>query len=151
MRNVTFHDSLELLGWRNETQVSKYSHSKGLISLEAHTKWIRERLDLLPMQPFWIFENGLNNVGFTRFDRSLDLEEFVISIVINPSLRGKGFGTTILNMSIERCLEENFGIDFYAEAHRDNPASQAIFLKCGFHEVGASGDFLGFKRFANAN
>ena len=106
---------------------------------------------LILKQPFWIFENDLGIIGFIRFDLNLALLHFEISIVVDPKLRGKGFGRIILTHAVETCLARNPGFNLYAEAHIENLTSHLLFLKCGFQKCELKKDFLVFKRSANPN
>ena len=151
MREVVFQDSEEILAWRNQSEVREFSRNQDLITKETHSQWLNERLKLIPDQPFWMFESGSGKVGFVRFDLDSAVKLYEISIVVNPSMRGKGFGKEILNRAIKNCLSKNSDLNFVAEAHRNNLDSQSLFLNCGFHEFAINGNFLVFKRLANSN
>ena len=150
MRDVTFQDSEILLDWRNESKVRMYSRNSDLITKEIHTHWLSQRLLIICDQPFWMFENSQERIGFVRFDFDVALQHYEISIVLNPALRGKGFGEVILKTSIENCLALRSDSTFFAEVHEDNPASHSLFLNCGFRKIGLDGNFLVLKRFANS-
>ena len=151
MREVGFQDSEEILAWRNQAEVREFSRNQDLITREIHLQWLNERLKLIPDQPFWMFESGLGNVGFVRFDLDSAAKLYEISIVVNPSMRGKGFGKEILNRAINNCLSKNSDSNFFAEAHKNNLDSHSLFLNCGFQEFATNGNFLVFKRLANHN
>ena len=151
IRDVTVADADVLHSWRNEAQVQRISRQQRPISNREHVAWLSDRLSLLPSQPFWMFENEMVNIGIVRFDFDLVLKHFEISITINPLLRGRGFGESILNLAIENCLIKHPGANFYAEAHQDNHASRQLFLNCGFEEIKPNGKFLVFKRITNSN
>jgi RimJ/RimL family protein N-acetyltransferase len=151
IRSATIQDSRNLLEWRNEAGVREYSHDPGLISKQRHEDWLVHRLRLLSIEPFWIFENELGNIGFVRFDLNVALNYFEVSIIVNPLFRGMGYGRIILNRAIEKCLAEHSGVSFLAEAHENNQASKKLFINSGFKEVGHKKNFLVFKRTANLN
>ena len=151
MRDVAFKDSEEILDWRNQAEVRKFSRNQDLITKETHLLWLNNRLKIVPTQPFWMFESSSEKIGFVRLDFDSALKLYEISIVINPSLRGKGFGKEILNRAIENCLTQNADSNFIAEAHINNLASRSLFLNCGFREFTLNGNFLVFKRLANHN
>jgi ribosomal protein S18 acetylase RimI-like enzyme len=151
MRDVTSQDSAELLEWRNEIGVRKFSHNQEPISERDHASWLFNRLKTLTREPFWVFEEGLDKVGIVRFDFKPEFNHFAISIIINPSLRGRGYGKIILNKAIEKYLESNPKANFHAEVHKDNVASKILFLDAGFQEITAEKKFLIFKRIANFN
>jgi L-amino acid N-acyltransferase YncA len=71
--------------------------------------------------------------------------------MINPSLRGRGYGKIILNKAIEKCIKSNPKAIFHAEVHKDNVTSKLLFLDAGFQEITVENNFLIFKRIANFN
>ena len=151
MREVAFQDSEEILAWRNQSEVREFSRNQDLITKETHSQWLNQRLKLIPAQPFWMFESGSGKVGFVRFDLDSAVKLYEISIVVNPAMRGKGFGKEILNRAINKCLSKNSDSNFIAEAHKNNLGSHSLFLNCGFQEIAINGNFLVFKRLANHN
>ena len=151
IRDVDFSDAEMLLAWRNEPEVRKFSHFQGIISKKEHLDWLHRRLNLLPSQPFWIFENELGMVGATRFDFNPVQKHFEISITINSMHRGQGLGKRVLDLAITNFLRIYPGGNLYAETHQDNKASRMLFLGCGFKEIESSKNFLVFERIANTN
>lgn len=151
MRDATAQDSVELFEWRNEIGVRKFLHNQEPISESDHTSWLLNRLDSLAREPFWVFEAGSNKIGIIRFDFKRELNYFAISIIINPSFRGKGYGKIILNKAIEKCLKSNPKTNFHAEVHKDNITSKLLFLDAGFQEMTVENNFLIFKRITNPN
>ena len=151
MRDATAQDSAELFEWRNEIGVREFSHNKEPISESDHTSWLFNRLNSLAREPFWVFEEELNKVGMVRFDFKPEFNYFTISILINPSLRGKGYGKIILNKAIEKYLKSNPKANFHAEVHKDNVTSKLLFLDAGFQEMTVVNNFLIFKRITNPN
>ena len=148
IRDVTFKDSETLLEWRNQPEVRIFSRNQGLILKATHTQWLENRLKLISNEPFWMFENSVQKIGFVRFDFDSALKHYEISIVINPAVRGKGFGKMILNLAIENCMAQNPDLNFFAEAHINNLSSQSLFLNGGFQELELKGEFLAYKRIA---
>jgi len=151
IRNVTVQDSAEIFAWRNEVGVREFSHNQDPIFEKDHRLWLQNRIETVAYEPFLIFEYEDKRVGLVRFDFVAELDYFAISIIINPSIRGKGFGKTILNKAIERVLESNPRANFHAEVHCDNETSKSLFLSAGFKEFSIENNFLIFKRFANLN
>ena len=151
MRDATIQDSQEMLKWRNEAEVRRFSHSKELIAEEDHNLWLKSRLILLPSEPFCVFENELGKIGFIRLDFDGEFNHFKVSILLNPIFRGKGYGKVILNKSMKKSLEIKHVESFYAETHVDNQASKSLFLNNGFQELGNFNNFLLLKKFTNFN
>lgn len=142
-------DSLDLLDWRNEALARKFSRSQELISENAHDVWLISRLARIQQEPFLIFENDLGKIGFVRFDLRENLQDFIISIGINPMHRGKGFGRLTLNYAIEACVNQNPGADYFAEVQKDNFNSIRLFLESGFDEISRDDNFLLLQRTYN--
>ena len=134
IRDVTFKDSETLLEWRNQPEVRIFSRNQGLILKATHTQWLENRLKLISNEPFWMFENSVQKIGFVRFDFDSALKHYEISIV--------------LNLAIENCMAQNPDLNFFAEAHINNLSSQSLFLNCGFQELELKGEFLAYKRIA---
>lgn len=151
MRDVTVQDSPDLLAWRNEIDVRKFSRNQREISELVHRNWLVNRLDRLPGEPFWAFENGAEKIGFIRFEFNPILNHHEISISVNPSLRGRGYGRVILNHAIEKFWEAGSAQSLYAEIHRENEVSKSLFVASGFMEFGSDKHFLFFKRDASFN
>lgn len=142
MRNVNQSDAAILLEWRNLPEVRKFSKQREKISRVNHEDWLAKRLDLLPAQPFWMFESDSISLGTTRFDLNPTLPNFKISISVNPDFRRRGIGKQILQSSIKFCQGDNPGAHFSAEAHTSNKISQQLFLGCGFRYSANKGEFL---------
>jgi UDP-2,4-diacetamido-2,4,6-trideoxy-beta-L-altropyranose hydrolase len=145
MRDVSIQDSADLLEWRNDPYAREFSHTQGLITPETHDAWLKNRIKLLPNEPFFAFTSDLGKVGFTRFDFDKSLDTYRVAILVNPLLRGRGLGKLILSLSIDDCLARKSGVSIYATVHKNNQASNKIFFDCGFHELGMEGNFLIWK------
>ena len=149
MRDTTIQDSLDLFEWRNAIEVRKISRNQALIPKKVHEQWLLNRLNLQPHEPFWMFESAIGKIGFVRFDSTEILNQFAISLVINPLFRGEGYGKIILSQAINEFLAHNPEAGFHAEAHKSNLISRSLFLNSGFKEFGSDKNFLLFKRSAN--
>lgn len=149
MRNATIQDSQLLLEWRNDDHARRYSHSRVGVPEEEHRQWLNDRLKLISHEPFWIFENELKVIGVVRLDFESLHQHFRISILINPLMRGEGYGKIILNRTISNLEAQNPNTSLYAEIHRDNLVSQKLFTKCGFDRFESDTEFLVFKRITN--
>ncbi len=146
MRNVSIEDSQILLAWRNDIQARRYSHSQIEISEKEHGLWLTDRLKRVPSEPFWMFEEGLKIIGVVRLDFDSHRQYFRVSILINPMLRGAGYGSAILNHAISSLIGQNVKLNLHAEIHKENLISQKLFTNCGFQILGSDSDFLFFKR-----
>jgi len=146
IRDATNRDSLDLLSWRNDHEVRKFSREQGLLSEETHAFWLIDRLRRIPKEPFWVFEDQFGKIGFVRFDFDKVHKHFEISIIVNPLRRGEGLGKEMLKQATSKCLRDHPLITLYAETHKDNQASVSLFLMSNFIKVGFQDNFLFFKR-----
>ena len=150
-RDVTMNDSRILFTWHNDGLVRKFSRSTEYVTFEKHSTWLSNRLDLIPNEPFWLFESSTHEVGTTRFDLDLESGQFEVSITINPLFHGMGFGRKLLEKSIVEISKVHPGVNLYAEIHKENEASRHLFLNFGFVEFSAKGEFQLLKRVADTN
>ena len=132
MRHAKKSDSQILFKWRNHASVRRYSRNSGIISPDVHEEWFERKLDLAEGgSKILIFSNLIKHVGMSRLD-SLIGNSAEISILVEPSMHGKGLGSKILGQSIEYAfLELNYS-ELHASIHPENSTSLALFSKFGF-------------------
>lgn len=141
VRDVGYEDTDFLLEWRNALDVRIHSVNESLISVEEHKEWFNSRLEHLRAEPFWVFENELQIVGIVRFDKTINLNEFQVSILINPNLRGLGHGEIILKHALTKFHSANESARITALVKNQNIASMRLFLGSGFISFEKQGDF----------
>jgi len=130
IRLAKWEDSQEILNWWNDPLTRKMMKNNIVVNYEEHKKW---------------FESILNNknkilllgfiknkkIGVVRFDK-FENNNWEISINLNPTFRGLGFGKILLSLGIEYMLQ-NFSVkSFFAKFKNINIASQKTFLANGF-------------------
>jgi UDP-2,4-diacetamido-2,4,6-trideoxy-beta-L-altropyranose hydrolase len=146
-RTATLSDAAALLTWRNDPSVRKYAQNSEHISIDEHQDWFKARLQRTKLEPFFLFEDDSRLIGMSRLDmHSQSLDKFEISILIDPSEHGKGFGTRILTMTCESFFGQYPEKSITAKVHRNNQVSQNLFISAGFELVTISEDFLDFEK-----
>ena len=103
-----------------------------LVSLDEHSEWYQRSLS----NPYRRMYIGIINelkVGIVRFDFDTDTLQSVVSINLNPKLRGNDYGFTLLDKAI-RLYEQSKYTTLMAIIKKGNSASLKIFQKCDFQK-----------------
>jgi RimJ/RimL family protein N-acetyltransferase len=133
MRVVTLSDMGQILSWRNSEDCVKYSKSNSAISVSQHKDWFEARILRNSGEPYFIFALDNQDIGTVRFDYvESNSKIFVTSIIMNPDLYGRGYGSKILSLAINHALNDFPHMELTAEIHQQNIASRKIFLKNHF-------------------
>lgn len=128
LREATIDDALLLFNWVNDKDVRFNSINQETIIWKNHLNWLESRLN--GKDTFiYILTDGETNYGQIRIDGHNNWWTIDYSIDINN--RGKGFGSLIINLLIEKC--KNF--NFKAFVKKSNLSSIHVFVKLGFNEV----------------
>lgn len=123
-------DSHEIWEWRNDEQTRKMSLTHDEISLTNHQTWYTKAL-ADKNKCMYIISNQTEKVGVVRFDHSND-NTHLISINLNPKVRGKGYGSKTLNLAVNTFKLKNTEVKIIAEIDYKNMTSRHIFEKNGF-------------------
>jgi RimJ/RimL family protein N-acetyltransferase len=139
---ATRADSRDLFEWRNEPDSRRASKNSAPIEWETHTAWFAAAL-VSPERTIYIGYRGSKKIGCIRFDR-MRTDVFLVSIVVAPAERGRGFGHALLRSGVAVLP----GIVLEAEIAADNLASQRIFEACGFERIltESNNKFLRYRR-----
>jgi RimJ/RimL family protein N-acetyltransferase len=128
-------DCQDVYDWRNDPASVKASKNPESISWTVHSAWYEKSL-LMDARRILIGYFGETKVGSVRLDEIPDRRNaFLISIMVAPSLRGRGIGAKLLSAAISH----SNGI-LEAEILPDNSKSQRIFERCGFSRVESNDD-----------
>lgn len=132
IRAADLSDLQDIFEWRNDSFSRSMFLSSEAVSLYEHIYWYQRSLEN-PLRRIYI--GSINNikVGVVRFDFDEDADQSEVSINLNPLLRGKGFGVTLLSKSIS-IYKQSKGSTLIATVKRENASSLRIFSKCGFHK-----------------
>jgi RimJ/RimL family protein N-acetyltransferase len=151
LRPFEGRDSQKLLDWRNHESVRLYSRSPNLISQSEHEFWVHHRLsNSESSSQIFIAENSVGGTyGMVRLDLSGE-DRAEISIIVDPTKFGRGFGSLMLKKLIEYSFTSMKLKGLIAVIHKDNSASLALFRKFGFVFVSAENDFCKFDLLSRA-
>jgi len=136
MRRMLPADSLTLLEWRNHESVRNFARNRVPILLKDHELWVTEMLnDSGSKSIINFFLEGEQPVGMSHLDW-VDEETSELSILVNPSLWGRGYGSSILELTIRQSKTLLNIVRLFATIHKDNLGSIRLFTKFGFSQVG---------------
>ena len=133
---ATTVDRDDLFAWRNDPLTQRVSKNSVPIKWETHVAWFAASL-ASPDRTIYIGYSGTSKIGSIRFDRiGSARHEFLVSIMIAPEQRGRGFGGALLRAGIDTLPDALLK----AEIAADNFASRRIFEACGFEQIPDSTD-----------
>jgi L-amino acid N-acyltransferase YncA len=133
IKKVTKKDSLEIRLWRNDRKSIFYSKNKKKITLEAHSKWFEKTLNDKKIKIYigYLVKKKLKKkVGVVRFN--IKNKYALISINLNPIMRGKKLSHVLLDAAIKKFLKFK-KIKLIAEIKKNNLASINCFMKTKFY------------------
>ena len=129
IRPATPQDSDDLFTWRNDQQTRAMSISIDEVAHADHDRWFDATLSN-PNRVLYIGEVDNNKIGMCRFDIGED-KTAIVSINLNPLMRGKGWSVEFLKRSIDTFWEIS-KIDLNATIKHNNTASIKCFENIGF-------------------
>ena len=132
LRAVGLEDISILYEWANDPIVRKNSINQSTISWEEHNSWFHARL-LSPTTQIFIMMCNEEPCGQIRFDFNNDV--YQIDYSIDSEFRGKGLGTRIIELGINRMKELAPLPKFIAKVNIQNVPSIKIFEQCGFEKL----------------
>ena len=140
VRLATIQDSADVLLWRNDPLTVRMSLSGTEVSAEKHVQWFVSTLNsndrVHIIGEFTKSDGSLEKIGVCRFDME-EPDRWLISINLNPTLRGRGLSGTFLGQAIEylnSCLASQ-NLTLVAEIREQNIPSVKIFQENGFLHV----------------
>ena len=132
VRHARTNDCFKVFQWRNDAVSQQMSHTSGVTQWESHTKWFNSALNDKNRVLLMCEEGrGPSCVAIVRFD--ISNSRAIISININPLMRGRGLAKACLAESISffnAILPQISYID--AEIKSINTASRRAFESVGF-------------------
>ena len=132
IQKIKKKDSIDIWLWRNDLVSIFYSKNKKRITLEAHNKWFHKILKDKKIKSYigyLVKKNEKKKVGVVRFD--IKNKYALVSINLNPIMRGKGLSYVLLAAGIKKILKFK-KIKLIAEIKNNNITSINCFLKNGF-------------------
>src|SRR5215470_17195520 len=136
IRKADLHDARRIWEWVNDPQVRAMSFSPDTIAWESHLSWMTRKLDD-PLCRLYVGLDGRHEpVGEIRFDIRQEDDSATLSIVIDPNLRGKGFGNSLTRTAAYELFRSTKVSRIEALVKPENASSLSLFRKAGFAEVG---------------
>ena len=146
IQKIIKKDALDIWLWRNDKKSIFFSKNKKKITLEAHNKWFKKNLKNKKIK-FYIGsivkKNQKKKVGVVRFN--IKSKYALVSINLNPVMRGKSLSHTLLATGIKKFLKFK-KIKLIAEIKKNNFASIKCFLKNGFHFLKSRNQYNFYQR-----
>ena len=107
-------------------------------SYEEHFHWFNSSHNL-DETVYWRI--GSTKVGVCRFDHNTKSGVVEVSINMNPTCRGRGYGKRFLASSIS-AFQKDYKSEFLAKIKPENLASLKIFKSVGFQEISFKEDMI---------
>jgi RimJ/RimL family protein N-acetyltransferase len=144
-RVANLADSDLVLNWRNDPIVRKNSRDISIVSAETHNSWFAARIRKCGAEPIFIFSQNNREIGFTRLDLiDPEIGKFEVSIAVGSEMRGKGYGSIILSMTVDAARQMTNAHEIIGNVRSDNYVSRKLFESAGFSTSTSSGDFVSF-------
>jgi len=136
LRPANKNDCQLLWEWTNDSEVRRSSFNMAYISWEEHINWFNNKLND-PNCIIFIAEDSTGTpIGQIRFD--IIGEEAEISISVDNSFRGLGYGVVMIRKGAEEIFQKNIAKIIHALVKLDNIASAKSFDKAGFKDLGTN-------------
>lgn len=130
LRRAKESDCLQVWEWANAPDVRAVSFSSEPIPWENHVQWFRSKLTDQNCLYYIAVNSDDQPVGQIRFD--VKNKEAVISISLDITSRGKGYGSKLIHKASEY-LQKNTKVDLiHAWVKQGNESSLRAFTKAGY-------------------
>jgi RimJ/RimL family protein N-acetyltransferase len=140
VRKALLDDSRDVWLWRNDEQTRKMSVSEQPIEWSSHETWFSQLLQNPKFSIFVGTDSEGKKIGMCRFDLASDTGCAVVSINLNPEMRGKQLSAVFLAEAM-KVFFETASCDLTALIKKENKASIRCFERCGFVYAADLGDF----------
>jgi RimJ/RimL family protein N-acetyltransferase len=132
----------QVLPWRNDPLVYRWSRTNGPIDFVEHVEWFAKRKTRLDEEPVYSYFHRGEFVGMARLDL-ITIDSYEVSLIVSPLHRGKGYGELILK-DICVCFSRNMGRGFklIAKVHSENQVSKRLFNKLNFMPLKSQESFI---------
>jgi len=125
LRRATREDAMIVFEWQTSPGTRVYARNRQVPSLTEHLDWFSEKVASDDSQ-IWVGLSDGRPFGIVRLDRRD--EEWEVSIVVAPHMRGSGFGKAMLAAIDEISRDKKL----FAEVLPGNQASHALFRAAGY-------------------
>jgi len=147
LRSANESDLLDLFRWRNDPVAVANSLSRRPVSLTEHSEWFSRCLvapdDLMLIGELMV-DGGILKAGVCRLTHR-GSGDYLLSINIDPGLRGRGIGRALLEESLKHFLEETDGpVQIHAQVLEANIFSHRLFAGHGFRIASTDGEVVNY-------
>jgi len=134
LRQVCEKDARLVWEWANDPSVRTVSFSAEPIPWGQHLKWFQSKLK----DPDYVFYIALDGedipIGQIRYD--LKDGEAIVSISLDSSFRGQGYGREIIELSSQKLFKVLDAKCIHSYVKMSNEVSVKMFLEAGFKKMG---------------
>lgn len=147
LRKILLDDGPALYNWVMDEETRRNAPSSEPFSLKTHMDWLQKKIND-PQSFILIGEINNSSVGQVRFELEKS-NNILVSIVINPTWRGKGFGKKMIMEAIQWLAGTNeMNLDqglctLTAVLKPSNLASKRIFEVNGFKPLSGPAEING--------
>ena len=131
LRLATRADAELLFRWQTTPGVRRYARNPEPPTWDEHLSWLDARLQQSE-NPMFVITRGGGDAGILRLDatdhRLSDGFVREVSLLVDPTLQGRGIAAAALSLVRRRYPE----LEFWAQVHPDNHPSQRLFQKLGY-------------------
>lgn len=141
LRSAKREDAQQLFKWVNDPVSRKYSSNPDSVPWETHKKWFEKKLKEGKSR-LLILEDEGKALGQMRFD-PIGEKSWEISIGLESSLRGKGFGLESLELGTQYAWKKLHASKILARVRVENLISYKVFQKAGYQttKIQMEGEF----------
>lgn len=122
-----------LLGWRNDPAAREMSPHGRQVGMAEHHEWF-----LANMRNIRIGVVEGDDIGVFRW--SVDDRSHVVSVVVAPAWRGRGYGTRLIQLGTEELKTAHPDMACRAVVRQENERSIRAFTAAGYVREGSSPD-----------
>jgi len=146
LRDICDSDIESMTAWRTNPEITKYFFNPRQVSLEEQRRWVRALRTRTDELLFIIALSGssdrpLGTVGFKRIDSENMRAEFG-RFLLEPSSRGKGFGSEALFLSLRYAFSDLNLRRLYLEVFEWNASARSLYESFGFKLEGIYRDHV---------
>lgn len=134
LREAREQDCRLLWVWANDPSVRAASFRSEPIPWEQHTEWFNSRINSAACVIYIATELEGTPVGQIRFD--LEGSIATISIIIDATFRGRGYGTEAIRLASERLFKDYEVNSIHAYVKPDNRGSVRGFTAAHYQRLG---------------
>jgi len=141
--DLTYEDKIQVLSWRNNTDVREQMLNNETISTENHLRFI-DNLKNDKRNAYWVVKNNDTCIGVIYLNK-IDLvnKNAYLGIYANPYLKEvSGKGSVLMKQLLFLAFKELNLHTIKLEVFEDNKRAIKLYMKYGFYIEGKLKDFV---------